>query len=165
MVARIAAVLLWASPAGLAQAPGHISVTEFGAQPDSRANAVAAVQRALEAARRVEQSVIVFPKGRYDFWPQHAVEREYFESNTTANNPKRLAILIENFKGLTIDGGGSTFVFHDRIQPFTVDMSSGDHDPRRVDRLGHPADRRGHGRGGDRGVTSICGSTTGSSPT
>jgi len=43
----------------------------------------------------------VFPKGRYDFWPQHAVERTYFESNTTNNNPKRLAILIETFTGPT----------------------------------------------------------------
>jgi hypothetical protein len=118
------AILLWASPAGLAQAPGHVNVTAFGAQPDSRANAVVAVQRALEAARRVPYPVIDFPKGRYDFWPQYAVEREYFESNTTANNPKRLAILIEAFQNITINGGGSTFVFHDRIQPFTVELSS-----------------------------------------
>ncbi len=123
------------------QDPARIVVTDFGAAPDSRANAVAAVQRALEAARRVERPTLVFPKGRYDFWPQHAVERTYFESNTTDNNPKRLAILIEGFKGLTVDGGGSTFVFHDRMQPFTVDRSTGVTIRRRVDRLGHPADR------------------------
>jgi polygalacturonase len=107
------------------QDPARIVVTDFGAVPDSRANAVAAVQRALEAARRVERPTLVFPKGRYDFWPQHAVERTYFESNTTNNNPKRLAILIETFTGLTVDGSGSTFVFHDRMQPFTVDRSTG----------------------------------------
>ena len=117
-------MLLWASPAGLAQVPGHINVTAFGAQPDSRTNAVVAVQRALEAARRSPYPVIDFPKGRYDFWPQYAVEREYFESNTTADNPKRLAILIEAFQNITINGGGSTFVFHDRIQPITIELSS-----------------------------------------
>ena len=100
-------------------------MTDYGAEPGSRKNAVAAVGRALEACRGLERPVLVFPRGRYDFWPQHAVEKVYFESNTTAVNPKRLAIFIEGFAGLTVDGGGSTFVFHDRMQPFTVDRSTG----------------------------------------
>jgi len=108
-----------------ADGPPVVRVTDFGAAPDSRANAVPAVARALEACRKLERPVLVFPKGRYDFWPQHAAERDYFESNTTDVNPKRLAVLVEGFSGLTIDGSGSTFVFHDRMQPFTVDRSSG----------------------------------------
>jgi polygalacturonase len=127
-LAGLGLALLGLSPVAGARAPqdaGRIVVTDFGAAPDSRANAVAAVQRALEAARGVRRPTLVFPKGRYDFWPQHAVERTYFESNTTNNNPKRLAILIEAFDGLTVDGGGSTFVFHDRMQPLTVDHSTG----------------------------------------
>ena len=103
---------------------GEVRVTDFGAQPDSRRNAVFAVQRALEACRKVDHPVLVFPPARYDFWPQGCVEKDYFESNTTANNPKRLGIFIENMSGVTIDGGGSTFVFHDRMQPFTVDHCS-----------------------------------------
>ncbi len=102
-----------------------VRVTSYGAEPGSRKNAVAAVSRALEACRKLEEPVLVFPRGRYDFWPQHAVEKTYFESNTTAVNPKRLAILIEDFAGLTVDGGGSTFVFHDRMQPLTVERSTG----------------------------------------
>ena len=102
-----------------------VRVTDYGAEPGSRKNAVAAVGRALEACRGLERPVLAFPRGRYDFWPQHAVEKVYFESNTTAVNPKRLAIFIEGFAGLTVDGGGSTFVFHDRMQPFTVDRSTG----------------------------------------
>jgi hypothetical protein len=124
---RTAAILGLALVAAVsrgAESPSLVRVTDFGASPDSRANAVAAVARALEACRKVERPVLVFPKGRYDFWPQHAVERDYFESNTTDVNPKRLAILVEGFAGLTIDGSSSTFVFHDRMQPFTVDRSS-----------------------------------------
>ena len=102
-----------------------VRVTDFGAEPGSRKNAVAAVGRALEACRGLARPVLAFPRGRYDFWPQHSVEKVYFESNTTAVNPKRLAIFIEGFAGLTVDGGGSTFVFHDRMQPFTVDRSTG----------------------------------------
>jgi hypothetical protein len=101
----------------------EIPITDFGAKPDSRQNAVVAVQRALKACRKVAHPILVFPRGRYDFWPQGCVERDYFESNTTANNPKRLAILLEKFEELVVDGGGSTFVFHDRMQPFTIDQS------------------------------------------
>ena len=116
----------FATPRALPQDGGRmVRVTDFGAEPGSRKNAVAAVGRALEACRRIDNPVLVFPRGRYDFWPQHAVEKTYFESNTTANNPKRLAIFIEGFTALTVDGGGSSFVFHDRMQPFTVDRSHG----------------------------------------
>jgi hypothetical protein len=128
-VFRSALLLPWlglvAGPVPGAAEGRAVRVTDFGAEPDSRRNAVAAVARALEACRGVARPTLVFPRGRYHFWPQHAVERDYFESNTTDANPKRLAILIEGFDGLTVDGGGSTFVFHDRMQPFTVDHSSG----------------------------------------
>ena len=103
----------------------EVRVTDFGAQPDSRQNTVPGVQRALEACRKFDRPVLVFPSGRYDFWPHGCIEKVYFESNTTDINPKRLAIFIENFFGLTVDGGESTFVFHDRMQPFTVDHSTG----------------------------------------
>jgi hypothetical protein len=120
----LAGLALAAAFARGAEAQSLVRVTDFGASPDSRANAVPAVARALEACRKLDRPVLVFPKGRYDFWPQHAAERDYFESNTTDVNPKRLAILVEGFAGLTIDGSSSTFVFHDRMQPFTVDRSS-----------------------------------------
>jgi hypothetical protein len=102
-----------------------IRVTDFGAVPGSRLNSTPFIIKALDACKGKENSVLYFPQGRYDFWPQHCVEKEYFESNTTDNNPKRLAIFIEHQKNLTVDGGGSEFVFHDRIQPFTVDSSDG----------------------------------------
>jgi hypothetical protein len=119
------ALLALAGRTGAVDGGPVVRVTDFGAEPDSRKNAVAAVGRALEASRLVEEPVLVFPRGRYDFWPQHAVEKTYFESNTTDVNPKRLAILVDGFSGLTVDGGGSTFVFHDRMQPFTVERSRG----------------------------------------
>ena len=101
-----------------------IFVSDFGLKPNTRENAVPLVQKALEACRKTDNPMLVFPAGRYDFWPQHCIERDYFESNTNDVNPKRLAILIEGFDELTIDGWGSEFIFHDRMQPFTVDGSS-----------------------------------------
>lgn len=98
-----------------------ISVKEFGLEPNSRENAVPAVQKAIEACRKQPGSTLLFPKGRYDFWAQHAVERAYFESNTTDNNPKTLAILLDSLNDFTLDGDGSLIVMHGRMQPLTTD--------------------------------------------
>lgn len=51
-----------------------ITVTDYGAQPNSFADATEAVQKAIEACRSQQKSVIIFPEGRYDFWPDKAVE-------------------------------------------------------------------------------------------
>ena len=89
-----------------------------------RVNAVLFVKKALKLAKGIENPIIIFEKGRYDFWPQYSEERDYCESNTTDVNPKRLAILIDHATNLIIDGNGADFVFHDRIQPFTIDHSA-----------------------------------------
>lgn len=101
-----------------------ISVADFGLKPDSRVNSVPYVRKALEACRKQPGSTLFFPKGRYDFWPQYTVEREYFESNTTDNNPKTLAILLDSLHNFTLDGNGSSFVMHGRMQPITLDHCS-----------------------------------------
>ncbi len=103
--------------------PDTVNVGRFGLMPDSRINAVPFMQKALEACRGKANPVIYFPKGRYDFWPNHCIEKDYYESNTTVNNPRRCAILLEGLTGVTIDCGESDFVFHDRMQPFTIDKS------------------------------------------
>jgi hypothetical protein len=106
-----------------AAAQDTINVTDFGLKPDSRENAVRIVQKALEFCKTKNNPVLVFPKGRYDFWPQYATEKLYYESNTDVIPLRRCAILVEDLKNLTIDCMGSDFVYHDRIQPFTVDKS------------------------------------------
>jgi len=102
-----------------------IMVADFGALSDSRQNVTGVVKAALEEARKKENPLLYFGKGRYDFWPQYSEERVYYESNTSDINPKRLGILVEGFEKLVIDGGGADFVFHDRMQPVTVDHSKG----------------------------------------
>lgn len=97
-----------------------ISIADFGLLPDTRENATPFVRKAMESVAGKDVT-LYFPKGRYDFWPQHCVEREYFESNTTDINPKRLAILIDKKVNFTLDGGGSLFIMHDRMQPVTMD--------------------------------------------
>ena len=98
-----------------------IRITNFGGSPNSRINAVPAVKKALEACKGKAQPVLVFPKGRYDFWPQYAEERLYYESNTDVILLRRCPILLDHLKNITVDGNGSDFIFHDRMQPITID--------------------------------------------
>lgn len=98
-----------------------ISISDFGLKPDSRINAVPFVQKAINACKENPGATLVFPKGRYDFWAQHAIERDYYETNTYDVNPKILAVLLDRMDSLTIDGNGSEFIMHGRMQPFTLD--------------------------------------------
>jgi hypothetical protein len=104
--------------------PDTVRVTDFGLNPGTRENAVAYVRKALEECRGKANPLLIFPKGRYDFWPQDATEKMYYESNSDVIPLRRCAILIQDMQNLIVDCGGSDFVFHDRIQPFTVDHSS-----------------------------------------
>lgn len=110
-----------------ASGPGDydtIRVADFGALVNSRQNVTGAIKTALKEARSKENPLLLFEKGRYDFWPQYSEERVYYESNTSDINPKRLGILVEGFEKMVIDGGGAEFIFHDRMQPLTIDHSS-----------------------------------------
>lgn len=101
------------------QQPQVIRVEEHGIVPGTGANSTAAINRLLEKTEG--PAILKFPKGRYDFYPDSAWFRDYFESNTYDVNPKRLAILLDKKKDVIIDGQGSDFVYHGHIQPFTLD--------------------------------------------
>lgn len=98
-----------------------IDVTEFGIVANNNESITGKINRLIEEIKDAVPVTIIFPKGRYDFYPDSNYFREYFETNTYDVNPKRLGILIEKKKNITIDGGGSDFVFHGHMQPFTLD--------------------------------------------
>jgi len=104
-----------------------IDVTRGGYEPDRGLDAVPAVREALAQARAASDqghSVrLVFPKGRYDFFATESQNRVYFESNTYVRDTRTCPIVIEGQTDLTVDGQGSTFVFHGPMQPITVDRS------------------------------------------
>ena len=82
-----------------------------------------ALTKALQDCNTANQTIIYFPKGRYDFWSESADKRVYFESNTYALNPKTSPIMIENKKNIVFEGQGSEFVFHGSIHAFVADHS------------------------------------------
>ena len=68
-----------------------------------------AVKKALRQAKTVKNPLLLFETGRYDFWPQYAEERDYYESNTNDINPERLGILIEGIP-LSVYGEAPVFI-------------------------------------------------------
>jgi hypothetical protein len=99
-----------------------INVSDHGIVANTKQSITSKINKLIEGLNG-EAVTIIFPKGRYDFYPDSNYFRPYFETNTYDVNPKRLAILLDKKKNITIDAQGSDFIYHGHIQPFTVDNS------------------------------------------
>lgn len=69
---------------------------------------------------RKEQIVLRFENGVYNFYPDSAAKKEYYISNHEQPNPKNVAIPLENFNNLILDGNGAQFVCHGRMLPLSL---------------------------------------------
>ncbi len=69
-----------------------------------------------------ENVLVSFEKGTYHFYPDKALEQFVHISNHD-DVFVYTAMPILNKKNLTIDGNGSTFIFHGRMIPFLIDNS------------------------------------------
>jgi len=98
-----------------------INVNDYGIVAETGQSITGKINHLIDQITEVP-TIVYFPKGRYDFYPDSGYLKEYHETNTYDINPKKLAVFINN-KNITIDGGGSLFVFHGHMQPFTVDHS------------------------------------------
>ncbi len=109
-----------------------VTAQEYGAIPNDGKDDVEAVIKALKAAKdatgtndgktagKAEHVTVVFPKGEYDLFPDKAEKRHLYVSNTTGWKNKNLSnktigVLAENMKNVTIDGQGSTLMFHGKM--------------------------------------------------
>jgi hypothetical protein len=113
--------LMLISSAGAAMSP--VSVGSYGVAPNSGADATPGVMRALAAAMRVPGGTLVFPAGTYDFWPAKAAQMKYFISNHDPVDTRSVVMVIDHARGLTIDGQGSKFIFHEEVMPIAVTSS------------------------------------------
>ena len=86
-----------------------IDVQTFGVRPDTKENMVPAVRRLLEACKG-QEAALVFPKGRYDFYPDKPEE-------------VTIAFHLKGLKNVMLDGGGAEFVFHGLMMPVRVEQS------------------------------------------
>ena len=90
-----------------------ISITDFGAVPNSGASVMPSIAKAIEYCKGKSGVTISFPKGRYDFWPM-----------AQDNRINRTGFSIFKQNNLTIEGNGSEFIFHERMEVARVDSSS-----------------------------------------
>ena len=69
---------------------------------------------------------MVFPKGRYDIWPENAIRKEYFISNTSTEREcpskiKTIGLLFENIHHLRVEGSGAQLMFHGKMTTIAVE--------------------------------------------
>jgi hypothetical protein len=103
-----------------------VFVADFKAVPYSYENAVTAIQAAIEACRQTGAKVLSFEAGRYDIWPEGALRREYYISNTSTEKEcpskvKTIGMLFENMKDLTIDGKNALLMYHGEMTTLVFD--------------------------------------------
>jgi len=85
-------------------------------------NATTAVVAAL--SKLENGGTLRFEKGEYHFYEDGTLKRFYAVSNNDAGE-KRIVLPLLQKQSVTVDGCGSTFVFHGRIFPFVADACRG----------------------------------------
>ncbi|WP_304266416.1 hypothetical protein [Phocaeicola plebeius] len=78
-----------------------INITDFGFVKDSYNNVMPALKKALKFCKEHPGTTLVFPNGRYDFWPMRDKETE-----------SNIGFDLSCFENFTLDGDGSEFIFH-----------------------------------------------------
>ena len=100
----------------------EVNVADHGVVPGKDVTYL--LNRLIESVQNEPDVTFVFPTGQYEFYPENAVERHRSVSNHD-NSLKRLAFPLFGCKNITVDGGGSLFMFHGRISPFVLDGVEG----------------------------------------
>jgi len=99
-----------------------IDVSDHGVVPGEDASFK--LNQLIESVKNEEGITLVFPKAQYDFYPENAQATYRYVANHD-NGLKRMAFPLFNSKNITIDGGGSVFMFHGRLVPFTIESVNG----------------------------------------
>ncbi|WP_141502794.1 alpha-1,3-galactosidase-related protein [Paenibacillus luteus] len=104
-----------------------LQLGDFGGRPDSGADAMPAMQRAIEAAAQIQGPVVLeCASGRYDFFPAQATRKPYYISNTTSevenqDVTKTIGLFMKGMREFTLDGKGSLFLYHGKQTMFLLD--------------------------------------------
>lgn len=107
-----------------------IRVSDFGCHPGTFVNTVTAIQAAIDSCRSIPGAVLLFEPGRYDIWPEGAVRKEIYVSNTSSeiecpSKVKTIGLHFNHLEGLTVEGSGATLMMHGKITPIAIDSCSG----------------------------------------
>ncbi len=100
-------------------------LTSYGILPTTKSKNLSSRLRAvlneIRTKTKASDTVIVkFKKGKYAFHAGDAQPAELYISNHDQGQPKRVAILLEAWNNLTIDGNGSEFLCYGRMLPIAL---------------------------------------------
>ena len=107
----------------------EININRFGIQPDSDLEAGEAFKKAIaECKSKNEDIVLTLEKGIYNFYSENAITRTYYISNTSSetecpDKTKHIGIPFDGAKNITLDGNGSTFIFHGKFTQIAFDKA------------------------------------------
>ena len=99
-----------------------INVADHGIVPGK--DVTLEVNQLIVSLKGRKNITLYFPKEQYEFYPENAVEA-YRAVTNHDNSLKCMAFPLFGFEGFTLDGGGSTFMFHGRICPIVLDGAKG----------------------------------------
>ncbi|OOG77348.1 right-handed parallel beta-helix repeat-containing protein [Flavobacterium sp. A45] len=106
------------------QVADTIKVTQFGVKSNSYSNASKGLRQALEKCKGKQNAVIQLPGGRIDLWPEDAVKKEIYISNSTESDTlskvKSIGFLFDNLKNITLDGNNTLVVLHGKMVSFAL---------------------------------------------
>ena len=118
-------LLLLAEPA--AARKRTFRMERFGVAPGEK-QLCTRLRNALDAIRQQvgpdDEVVLRFKKGEYAFHAADAEPCSLYVSNHDQNQPKRVAIRLEGWHRLTVEGNGARFVFHGRLMPLALRRST-----------------------------------------
>ena len=100
-----------------------VDMAGYGVKPGGGKNLSGKLQKALTRIRKDyagDEVTLRFQPGRYEFHPEGSARREYYISNHDQTNPKSVALTIEGWDNVTVDGCGADFIFHGRMLPVAV---------------------------------------------
>lgn len=98
-----------------------INLRDFGLERMRKNDCTKIINKALKDVDDSSPTVIRFPRGEYHFYASEGKIQTYNLSNSSDKDSRRCAIVLENRNNLIIDGNGSKLIFHNQIQPFTID--------------------------------------------
>ncbi len=103
------------------QAPVVINVSDFGAVPDDGKDDTPAIRAAFDEIRTIKgKTTLSFTAGTYDFFATSASKANCHVTAIHKQWDFVTPFHLDGLDGVTIDGGGSTFVMHGRMTPFVL---------------------------------------------
>ena len=103
-----------------------VFAADHGIRPYTYENLSGKFRTLIDECRQTGARVLVLEEGRYDFWPEGAVRRDWFISNTSSeeecpSKTKTAGILLEGMEDFVIEGRGATLMFHGKMTMLALD--------------------------------------------